>query len=423
MRKFFKLKSFIASVLICSFMAAGTSGCHIQYVDEGESTSTDVEQSGEESRIYTLRVWYSDENLRSYIQLCAADYEYANQNVDVILTHISEADYVDTLTKEALKKDTVDLYLIDNDKLEQVKLAGIAKENSMMDIYNIYNYSRKALDACTYQGTLIAYPLSFETSFLIYNQDYVGDEEFHTFEDIKVFADGYEVPADSRISTIFTCDLEDIFYNYGYLGAYLNIGGEHGDDKTKLFDITPELTEAVSLYQQLINFFYINIEDVDYYYCVNGFENSSIMFTVGDIAMYSRVKDIEDLNTRVIALPDMSESVKTAPMSVTTAVVVNPFSENLTIAESFAKYLTYTNAPKMYDISGVPSCRIQEYEDDNINHIYESYDKSVPKLKMMYSDEFYAMLEVAMHDIAGGAEDVQALTTVKKYLESHWGSE
>ena len=420
MRRFIKLKRLIASVCICSFMILCVSGCHIQYVEDEESTSADIIQESEPEESITLRIWYSDEHLMSYIQFCAADYELANKNVDIVLSQIPEADYVDTLTQDALKKNTVDLYLIDNDRLEQVKLAGIAQENTMTDIYNIYNYSQKALDACTYHDELIAYPLYFDTSFLLYNADYVGDEVFNTFEDIKSFADGYEVPADSSISTIFTCDLEDIFYNYGYLGAYLNIGGSHGDDKTQLFDINPELTKAVSLYQQLINFFYINIDEVDYFTCVNGFENGSIMFTVGDMAMYSRVKDVEGLNTGVLALPDMSDTIATAPMSVTTAVVVNPFSENRIIAESFAKYLTYTNAGKIYEQSGMPSCRMIEYEDENLNRIYESYEKSVPKLKMMYSDEFYAMLEVSMHNIAGGSEDAQALLAVKSYLESHW---
>ena len=71
-------------------------------------------------------------------------------------------------------------------------------------------------------------------------------------------------------------------------------------------------------------------------------------------------------------------------------------------------------------MSGLPACRIIDNEDDNIDHIYESYDKSVPKLKLMYSDEFYAMLEIAIHSIADGSKGVDALTSVRDYLVRSW---
>lgn len=424
MRNLIRLRGFLAAVCLCMLATFSLSGCNIQYVEEEEeTTSTEVIQETKPEEKITLRVWYSDDNLESYLQMCIADYESANDNVSIVLTRIPEADYVNMLTEAALKKNTVDLYIIDNDKLEQVKLSGIANRNTMTDIYNIYNYSIKALDACTYNDELIAYPLYFDTSFIIYNADYVENAQFATFEDIKSFADGYEVPAGSSISTIFSCDLDDIFYNYGYLGAYLNIGGQHGDEKTEIFDITTELTQAISLYRQLIDFFYINIDDVNYYSCINGFEKGAIMLTVSDMMAYSRIKDVEGLNTGVVAFPDMSDDIATAPLSVTTAVAVNPFSENITVAESFAKYITYTNTGNLYEQSGMLSCRRQEYEDDNLTHIYDSYEKSAPKLKLMYSDEFYALLEVSMHLMASGADDVQSLSAVRSYLEGHWSAD
>ena len=338
----------------------------------------------------------------------------------ITLTLIPEADYIDTLTTEAIKPDTVDMYIVDNDKLEQVKLAGIAGENRMTDIYNEYNYSVAAMEACTYDGRLIAYPLTFDTSFLIYNASYVQDVSFVNFEEIKNYAENFEVEAGSGVSSIFTCDPQDIFYNYGYLGAYLNIGGKAGDNRAEIFDITDELTQAAELYKQLIEYFYIDINNADYYSCLNGLEDGSIVLTIGDMAMYRRAVSESAFQIGTAALPDMSESIKSAPLSVTTAVVVNPFSDDITVAESFAKYLTYTNTTELYTMSGQPACRIIDNEDDNIDHIYESYDKSVPKLKLMYSDEFYAMLEIAIHSIADGSKGVDALTSVRDYLVRSW---
>ena len=293
----------------------------------------------------------------------------------------------------------------------------------LTDIYNVYNYSQTALNACTYNDKLIAYPLSYDTSFLIYNRDYVQDADMSNFEAIKLFAENLEVPAGSSISSVFTCDLKDIFYNYGYLGAYLDIGGKAGDDKTNIFNITTDLTKAAELYKQLIEYFYIDINSVDYYSCINDFEQGSIVFTIGDVQMYQRAKVQDGLNVGVAAFPDMSEEVKSAPLSVTTVVAVNPFSDDIAVVESFAKFLTYTGAGRLYETAGVLSCRRIDNEDDNLDRIYESYEKSVPKLKLMYSDEFYALLEITMHQLAEGTGDVQSLSNVRDYLYKNWQSD
>lgn len=58
---------------------------------------------------------------------------------------------------------------------------------------------------------------------------------------LSCLPENMEVPAGSSISSVFTCDLQDIFYNYGYLGAYLDIGGGSGDDRSVIFDINDEI--------------------------------------------------------------------------------------------------------------------------------------------------------------------------------------
>lgn len=417
-------KKICAGALAAMLAVTGLSGCRIQYVeDETTSDEESVSETVVADDPVNIRLWYSDEAFAAYLQYCAAEYETANRNVHIKLEYVPEADYVDTLTAEAIKPDTVDLYMIDNDKLEQVRLAGIAAENRLTDIYNVYNYSQTALDACTYNGMLIAYPLSYDTSFLIYNAEFVQDVDLSTFDDVKLFAENMEVPAGSSISSVFTCDLQDIFYNYGYLGAYLDIGGRSGDDRSSVFEITQELTQASELYKQLIEYFYIDINSVDYYSCINEFEKGSVVFTIGDMKMYRTAKAQEGLSVGTAPFPDMSSEIESAPLSVTTAIAVNPFSGNPTVAQSFAKFLTYTNVGELYIQSGTPACRRIDNDDENLNRIYESYDKSVPKLKLMYSDEFYALLEVTMHRIAEGTGDVQILSNVRNYLLQNWQAE
>ena len=41
----------------------------------------------------------------------------------------------------------------------------------------------------------------------------------------------------------------------------------------------------------------------------------------------------------------------------------------------------------------------------------------------MYSDEFYALLEITMHQLAEGTGDVQSLSNVRDYLYKNWQSD
>lgn len=411
-----KRVSLLAAVLMLVLCLAG---CKIQYVEDEETTSQAQESTTIPDEVINLRLWYSDDTLTSYILKCAKEYEQANNNVNISISLISESDYITTLTEKAFSGESVDLYIVNNDYLEQLRLAGIADQNYMSDIYSEYNYSVKALNACTYNGSLIAYPLFFDTTFMIYNKEYIDNPMMSHFEELKLFADEYEVEAGSKLNTLFTCNLNDIFFNYGFLGSYLPIGGPCGDDKTIAFDINDEVVAAVGAYSALIDYFFINMDEVDYYDCINSFESGASAMTIADTQMYERIISSCE-NVGVLPFLDFSEEIKTAPLSITTGVVVNPFSKNANVAASFAKYMTYTNADYIYEETGRIACRRLNYDDDNINQIYASYEKSVPKLKIMYNEEFYALLEVTMHLIAKHEDDVQSLSAVSNYIKTQW---
>lgn len=417
-------KRYIKKTIATSMVIVSTfvlCACRVSVKEEETSSESEsVEEVGDIEDI-NLNLWFSDMSMTDYLYSCAEDYEKANPNVKINLVRADESEYANNIIDQVINGEEIDLYLINNDELEKMKLAGVTKKNNMTDIYNHYNYSQKAIDACTYKGDLIAYPLSFVTSFVVYNREYVTENVPRTFQDIKDFADKYEVPAGSRISKIFTCDLQQIFYNYGFLGGALEIGGKCGDDKQQTFSITPELEKAVTLYKQLIEFFSIDISKDDFYTCLSDFENGNAVFTVADVAFYNRlVKDGKSEMVGVIPFPDMDKENTTSPLSVTSSIVVNPFSKNVNVVESFAKYISYTNADSLYEFSGNIACKKVDYDNEMLLNIFESYDKSTPKLKIMYNDEFYALLEVSMHLMAKNEDDIKSLAAVSSYLESHW---
>ena len=413
--------------LIVSLLSTVITGCKIQYVEEETTTEENIVETVSEATLEDISInfWYYDESYTTYLKACEKDYEAANKNIDVKLVLAEEAGYMDALVRNTMSEDdAIDLYMIDNDALEQASLAGITKENTMSDIFSKYNYSEKAISACTYKDELVAYPLSYNTLFLLYNKMYIAENIPANFAAIKAYADTFEDSV-GTVRSIFSCDLNEVFYNYGFLGGVLEIGGTDGDDKTKQFKVTDKVMEAVEEYKNLIAFFSIDIESVDFYSCVNDFENGRTIYTVADVEMLNRINnDIAEkslpLDYGVLPFLDYNDNCATSPLSVTTSVAVNPFSKNIEIAESFAKYVTFTNASELMKMTGYPACRNLDNMSEYEQQMYYSYDKSTPKLKIMYSDEFYALLEVTMHLMANDEDDVQALSAVSGYLEEQW---
>ena len=48
-----------------------------------------------------------------------------------------------------------------------------------------------------------------------------------TIDDILAFADVYDAP--EQVEAIFKWDVSDIFYNYFFVGNYIDVGGVSGD--------------------------------------------------------------------------------------------------------------------------------------------------------------------------------------------------
>ena len=83
--------------------------------------------------------------------------------------------YTHLINQETLHSDQIpDIYLLSSDSLEKAYLAGLAsKVPDTVGICNTDHFSQAALSAVTYDQKLIGYPVYFDTSALVYNEDYL----------------------------------------------------------------------------------------------------------------------------------------------------------------------------------------------------------------------------------------------------------
>ena len=141
---------------------------------EIKSLTSEEEITAWYTRSDTMYFWYSDPALSDYINKAAVDFGEQN-NVHVFPMLITTDNYLETVNRASVYNEQMpDAYLIDHTSLEMATLAGLATEiTDASGIVNSQNFSKAAIDSVTYDGKIVGYPLSYDTSVLVYNKDYL----------------------------------------------------------------------------------------------------------------------------------------------------------------------------------------------------------------------------------------------------------
>ena len=402
----------------------------------------------------TIYFWYSDETMTNFVNSAAVAF---GEREDVIPVLTSGSEYLEELNRASVGEEQLpDVYIISHDSLEKAYLAGLAEEiNDVQGVCDTAHFPEAALSAVSYHGKTVAYPLSFETSALIYNDTYLqewaaqiaqkdmlGDgtedgvpeensdgiavdetqlaaktEEYYanavpqTMDDILNIADTFDVP--EGVEGVLKWDVSDIFYNYWFVGNYMIVGGDAGDDETQINIDNPETVACLEVYKALNQFFFIESDTVSYESVLQDFIDGKTVFTIATTDAAQRLaqaKSVGELafDYGVAMMPDVSAELQSRSMSVTNAVAVNGYSQHKELANKFAAYLVDECADSLYDRTGkVPANLNAAAEEGPLTIFKLEYAESIPLPKMMETGNFWLQLERLFAKVWNG-EDVTA---------------
>lgn len=382
----------------------------------------------------TITLWYTDESLEDYLASVALDYleEY---DVRVLPVLKSGLEYLEAVNEASLNNENMpDLYIVGNESLEKAHLAGLAAEiENPEGAVCAENFPQTAMDAVTYRGKMVAYPLYFETSALVYNRTYlqqaaqeqeVSEETLipETIDDILSFADTYNAP--ETVEAVFKWDVSDIFYNYFFAGNYIDVGGACGDDENQIDIYNLEAVRGLKAYQDLNQFFSIDAENSSYDSVVQDFLDGRLVFTVATTDILNRISEAKaagsfDYEYQVAPLPDVSGEVQTRGLSVTSAVAVNGYSEKQDLANDFAAWLVCDGADKLYTrTKRVPARRDVALEVTGMDGFVEEYSYSISMPKLMSTANFWVQMEIAYTRIWSGENVSDILKSLSEQIMS-----
>lgn len=469
------LKRRLAMILAVVLLAGGLYGVGKLGMTVQQEEEMEVEEETLFGHRDTLYLWYTDEALTDYLNSVAVSYSEYQDDVRVVPVYTSGLEYLETINQASLQTEEVpDLYIVSNDSLEKAYLAGLASEVKMpqgvLPMEEIM--PETAVRAVTYHDKQIGYPFYFETSCFLYNKTYLEDwaraqleaqrdqemaEESQeqadngdveedasgeteavdisqaaveakmeealpqTIDDILAFADVYDAP--EQVEAVFKWDVSDIFYNYFFVGKYIDVGGADGDRSDSIHIYNEEAIRCLWVYQHLNQFFSIDTKEISYDGVLQDFMEGKIVYTVATSDALSKIENAVNegeftYDYGMSMLPDVSEQLQSSSLSVTQCVAVNGYSTKKQMANDFAVYLTEYATDDLYGRTGKLPVYAGggTYDNPNAAAFLEEYQNSVPMPKLIETSNFWVELEIAFAKIWTGDDANDSLKNLSEQI-------
>lgn len=466
MNKTFRWIGAIAAVAVLGFAVYGSTR-------EFRKPSEDTQTPSWLNRSGSLSVWYTDERLTPYITKAAVEFG-EQENITVIPVLKPDENFLDECYSASVANESYpDVIIYGSENLEKAYLSGIATEirDPEMQIGPL-NFSEAAVNAVTYDGMKLGYPLSFDTCVIAYNRTYLeqwaiqmamadltghpidmdgGDSEDeesaveteevstddvdqaqleeltkyyitrmvpYTLEDLMTISNSYSVPA--GVEGIMSWDVSSIMYNYWIVGSAMTVGGPYGDDQTQVSINNEEAVTCLTKYQALHDYFSIESSEITYDSVIKSFIDGKTVFTIGGYDLVETLAEATADGTFAYEygfseMPNITSEIPSASLSVTTLASVNGFSSQKDLAQKFALYLTRDEAGVFTELTGLASCSRQFGMDGGADQIYAlEYAGSVSLPKMMETENFWMQLETVFARIWEGADVTEELTSLEE---------
>lgn len=242
-----------------------------------------------------------------------------------------------------------------------------------------------------------------------------------TIDDILTFADAYDAP--EQVEAVFKWDVSDIFYNYFFVGKYVDVGGINGDLADQIHIYNEDAIRCMRIYQSLNQFFSIDTSEISYEGVLQDFLDGKIVYTVATSDALGKIEQAKEDNTfayeyGVSILPELSDELDSASMSVTQCIAINGYSTQKQEANDFAVYLSQMGSENLYDRTGkLPVFESRTtYQDANKAAFREEYKYSVPVPKMIETSNFWVELEITFAKIWDGDNPNQGLKALSEKI-------
>ena len=365
----------------------------------------------------TVKVWYNNDAYTKYLDYVAKQFNLANELVTIEPELIEESNYIQYIYDQSIRSDdTCDVYLCSSDSVEEAYLLGLMQENNEYDkIYTEDIYGKAGLESSSYNNVLYGYPVTFETSALVYNKKYANEVSF--FSEIPA-SDLSSLKTSEDLAMTFAYDASRLLTNYPYVSKYISFEGDSMDTANVYINDEEAIKKALTAYQGLKEEYGLETSNDKLTEYQNLFTEGKLAYSIMTASQIVTL-DSKSVDYGVCAIPSLEDGLSSQALSTTTMAVVNPYSDDYDCARAVAKAISYDYASNITLLTSLACARGDVSKEAAIKNLHEIYSESITKPKYAGIDELYAQYEIMIHKIWNGESVDSAYETFSKAVEKY----
>ncbi len=248
-----------------------------------------------------------------------------------------------------------------------------------------------------------------------------------TVGELLDLANNYEAP--DGVEYLFKWDVNDVFYNYYFVGGQIVVDGSSASD----VDINTEgAINCLTIFQDLTEFFYVDPDEVDADSILEEFLEGKVLFTIMDINHALQLEEAAAEGTMTFdygysVIPHPSDVWMGAALSVTQVVVVNGYSEHAEAAAAFAAFLTGEygrEVENLYASTGHVSANKTVEKTTELEEVFsKEYERSTCLPKNPAVGNFWMLLENTFSNVWEGESIETELLTLEDQVKAQYAAD
>ncbi len=395
------------AAMLAVFMLFGVAGCNSKPAESGvtgdtlvkaptdtlqsdQSASNTGGEAGAERKPEAgakLKLWDSDFEPKAWAEERIKEFT-AKYGIEVTYETVSNFEAANKIKTDGPAKVGADVFIIPSDTISSLVEGGFLYPNDVSEPSGFFDSS---ITACSYNGQLYGFPVTIETSALLYNKKLVQKPP-ETFDELIKASEAFLDKKNDKYGFMLELATSAFYNTYPFIGGFGGyVFGKDGADPGDIGLNSAGAIEGLNYFKSLKKILPLKGEEMTFDVKSNLFSNGNLLF---DFNGPWAIKGYQEngVEVGVAPMPTLPNGKKPVTFCAVNCYVVSSYSdypeaakllaEFLTSGESLLKRFKATNSiPPRKDVAEEPEIKNDPVSSGFLQQV--QYSQTIPGVKQI----------------------------------------